>query len=212
MTPEVIAGIIGAVAVVLSTSISYIISLKIGRKQTRLGYLQTVLSDETMLRNFRFFWRQLNTLRIYYRLLSSKTNSVSDLNNENVKDDFDLVFAYLKDRLGYKKRKLEKHGRRLRPFEEQVLKLTKEEADKEYLAKILQDQNFLDSLELCLEDAHRHFHARPGEAWFCVLFGPAPKLHRQIAYMTRSSITWKNDLAKWDRISQLLGRFVAGDW
>lgn len=212
MSSEVIAGIIGAIAVVLSTSISYIISLRIGRKQTRLGYLQTVLSDETILRNFRYFWRQLNTLRTYYRLFSSKTNLVSDLNNENVKDDFDVVFAYLKDRLGYKKRKLEKDRRKLKPFEEQILRLAKEEADKDYLAKILQDRDSLESFQLCLEDAHRHFRARPGEAWFCVLFGPAPKLQRQITDMTRSSITWKNDLAKWDKISQLLGKFVAGDW
>ena len=67
LEPEVTAAIITVIFGFVVYIIRQIIFLFHEKKQARMNLLETLLSDETILRNLRFFWRQEVSLRVFYR-------------------------------------------------------------------------------------------------------------------------------------------------
>jgi len=220
MRPEIIAaiisGVIGGMCILIATLISRRVSSRatekqseLGEKQIRLGYIQAMLANEAIARNYKFFCRQINILKTYYQLFPPEANFTLDLSNNDVEANLEIVFAYLEDRLASRKQKLEKYGEQLRPYEQRILELIR---NRKIANKMSGDPVILEDFKLCVNDAHRYFCAKTGEGWFSALFGSAPNLHEQIMNMARSSTNWRDDPTQWDKLSQLLEKFVAGNW
>lgn len=215
--PEVSAAIITGIFAAVSFIVGQLLSIYRESRRFKIDYLHTLLSNDIISRNLRFFWNQAVSLKLYYRLFPLDEGFSQNKIDEKSRAEIESLLRYLRARLGYRTKiqtpeKIVYSATNLKDYEVDVLKTLKEEDVESIIKKISSQKDFLNKIKQCFEDTHRYFYTRDSEAWFVMFFGVKPSIRKRLVQLIKLSYERRNEQILWDELELLIRRFVVGKW
>lgn len=215
-TPEITTAIVSGIFAIFIFILGQLFSIYHDYKRSKIALIQTILSNDVISRNLRFFWRQTLGLRNFYSLVRDFNNFNLREYNENEKNNLRSALYYLKGRLGYRRKKHSKESKKfsesyLKKYENDVLKLLKSNSLDDVLDE-MKNECVFKNIKQCFDDSLEYYCVRNTEAWFTMLFGLKPIIRKRLEYLLKRIYKERNNKKLWDEVEITITRFLNGKW